>query len=174
MEFIGVHQTHCANALTELVNAAYRGTTGLGRWTTEHSLIAGNRIDTESIVDLIMSREARVFAAFDDNDNPRCCISVQLKGTMAEFGTFAVHPEDQGQGVGSKLLKHAENYAQKHANLFQVSVVNKNTDLINYYFRRGYHENRRTLPFPNSDKVGKPLRDDIFLVMLEKRVDIYG
>lgn len=168
MNFLGVHQTHCAYALTELINSAYRGTTGSGRWTSEHGLIAGERIGVGAVTDMILSGNVRVFAAFDDNDQPRCCIAVTLQNSCAVIGTFAVAPEEQGRGLGSQLLKHAEHYSLKHANILRVCVVNKNQTLIDFYSRRGYSLREQTEPYPLTELVGTPLVEGLALVVMEK------
>ena len=148
MKFIGVQHTLHASGLASLINAAYRGTNGAKRWTTEHGLIDGERISITAIGDLILDRSVRVFAAFDDDDRPRCCIAITFEGDVAEFGTFAVHPDEQGQGLGTLLLSFAEQYAAKRAHTLRVCVVNKSQNLLDFYLRRGYSFCEHTYPYP--------------------------
>ena len=84
MKFIGVEHTQHASALAELINTAYRGTSGPKRWTSEHGLIEGARISIGGIRDLFWIA-MRVFAAFDEDDMPRCCIAITFDGSVAEL-----------------------------------------------------------------------------------------
>jgi GNAT superfamily N-acetyltransferase len=168
MQFIGVHHTHCATALAKLINCAYRGGDGLGRWTTEQGFIAGERISVEGITDLILARNVRVFAAFDNNDLPRCCIAIHIDNTCAEFSAFAVRPEEQGCGLGTLLLNFAEQYAAKHRQVLRVCVLNKSHNLINFYLRRGYSLCEQAKPYPADQLVGTPLVEGLALLTMEK------
>lgn len=170
MTIIGLRQTQSAPAIAKLINMAYRGASGDGRWTSEHNLIAGDRITTESLVDTILDPQTRVFAAFDEDDQPRCCIVVEFKDgdNSADIGVFAVHPDEQGTGLGSKLLAHAERYASKRVNTFRVLVVNESKALIEFYQRKGYRLTGKTEPYPTEKNVGTPLVEGIHLVVLEK------
>lgn len=172
MDIIGIRQTQVACAIAGLINSAYRGTSGERRWTTENGLIEGDRISTQAVADIILDKKYRVFAAFDENDQPHCCIAVEFDeiAKTAEFGMFAVHPENQGTGLGSELLKHAETYALKRAELFRVSVVNLNQQLIEFYKRRGYQTTGEELAYPLEANVGQPVKENITLVVLEKSV----
>lgn len=168
MNIIGVHQTHCAFALAALINAAYRGNDGAGRWTSEFGLISGDRISITAVTDMILSAKVRLFAIFDEDDSPRACIAVTLSDCVAEIGTFAVRPQEQGCGLGSQLLLHAERYALKHAHTLRVCVVNQSRKLIDFYARRGYQLTEHPQSFPEQSLVGTPLVDSINLVVMEK------
>jgi GNAT superfamily N-acetyltransferase len=168
VDIIGVHQTHCASALAALINAAYRGNSGAGRWTSEFGLIAGDRISITAVTDIILSAQVRLFAIFDADDAPRACIAVTLSDSVAEIGTFAVRPEEQGRGLGSRLLHHAERYALKHAHTLRVCVVNHSGKLIDFYARRDYRLSDQPLPYPNHSLVGTPLVHGINLLVMEK------
>ncbi|HRH76015.1 MAG TPA: GNAT family N-acetyltransferase [Cellvibrionaceae bacterium] len=168
MKFIGVEHTQHASALAELINTAYRGTSGPKRWTSEHGLIEGARISIGGIRDLILDRNVRVFAAFDEDDMPRCCIAITFDGSVAELGAFAVHPDEQGNGLGTLLLSFAEQYAAKRAQTLRVCVVNKSDTLLNFYVRRGYSFCEHNYPYPTHKLVGTPLVAGLALVVMEK------
>ncbi len=52
-----------------------------------------------------------------------------------------------------------------------MTVVNVREVLIAWYLRRGYHKTGETNPFPyGDDRFGKPLRDDLNFVVLEKNL----
>lgn len=57
----------------------------------------------------------------------------------AVFGQFAVVPERQGAGIGSRLLKRAEQCAfELGASDLACDTAEPAADLINWYARRGY------------------------------------
>ena len=49
-----------------------------------------------------------------------------------------------------------------------MTVVNVRDTLIAWYQRRGYALTGVTRPFPSDDRFGKPLRDDLCFVVLER------
>jgi len=48
-------------------------------------------------------------------------------------------------------------------------VLHQREELIGYYQRRGYRQTGETAPFPESQRFGNPLVDDLWFVVLEKR-----
>ena len=154
-----------------LINDAYRGTEGAGRWTTEHHLVSGDRIDRASLIDLIEHPRSELIVGRDDNFLA-CCLGIKKLSTAIEFGTFAVASSLQGRGLGSRLLSYAEARVESDARAsrlpFQVCVVSQNTDLIRFYERRGYQRTGATLPYPVDQNVGTPKIDDINLTVLTK------
>lgn len=53
----------------------------------------------------------------------------------------------------------------------RLSVVNAPETPIGWHERRGYRPTGETMPFPHGDsRFGRPLRDDLAFVMLEKRL----
>ena len=153
--------------ILDLINSAYRGTTGAGRWTSEHHLVSGDRIEREALISLIEHSDSELIVGYDDA-TVVACIAVKRHTGVVEFGTFAVAPELQGLGLGSTLLEYAEAHARGYGNRFQVCVVSQNTDLINFYERRGYERTGERLPYPVDQNVGKPKIADISLTVLEK------
>jgi GNAT superfamily N-acetyltransferase len=58
---------------------------------------------------------------------------------VAYFGQFAVEPQMQRQGVGSMLLAHIEQQAQRDgAHELAFDTSEQASQLIDYYRRRGY------------------------------------
>ena len=150
-----------------LINSAYRGTTGAGRWTSEHHLVSGDRIDRESLLSLIEHPHSELVVGYDDAIAVGC-IAIKRHPAVVEFGTFAVAPDLQGMGFGASLLNFAETHARGHGNRYQVCVVTQNTHLINFYERRGYGRTGEVLPYPLDQNVGRPKIPDISLTVLEK------
>jgi hypothetical protein len=60
---------------------------------------------------------------------------------------------------------------QRGAKRIRISVVNVRQNLVAWYERRGYAQTGEREPFPyGDDRVGRPLRDDLEFVMLEKEL----
>lgn len=58
---------------------------------------------------------------------------------MAYFTQFAVEPEFQGTGLGSRLLRHVENKArERRAAEIALDTAEGATHLVRYYASRGY------------------------------------
>ena len=61
------------------------------------------------------------------------------KPGIASFSQFAVDPEMQGLGIGLRLLDLCERRAvETGATELACSMAEPDTDLMNFYFRRGY------------------------------------
>ena len=78
----------------------------------------------------------------------------------------------QTRKLGRALLTAAEEFAkQRGAHRIQMTVINVRDILIAWYERRGYTLTAETRPFPYGDeRIGKPLRDDLFFVVLQKDI----
>jgi GNAT superfamily N-acetyltransferase len=85
---------------------------------------------------------------------------------------LAVDPRQQKQQLGRTLLAAAEAYARtRGARRIRMSVVFLRDTLIAWYLRRGYTLTGETEPFPYGDeRFGRPLRDDLHFVILEKEL----
>jgi ribosomal protein S18 acetylase RimI-like enzyme len=100
---------------------------------------------------------------------------VTLKSISHEkwyLGSLAVDPSLQNSGFGRRLLDAAEDYVASHgASLIEITVVSVRHALISWYERRGYARTGEIRPFPyGDDRFGRPLRDDLAFVVLEKRL----
>ena len=61
------------------------------------------------------------------------------KPDIASFSQFAVDPEMQGLGIGLRLLDRCEKRASEAgATELACTMAEPDTDLLNFYFRRGY------------------------------------
>jgi len=95
----------------------------------------------------------------------------EREGGHAEFGLFAVSPDQQGQGWGRRMLDAAERLAREEwgAATLQMSVIEQRAELIDWYRRRGYEPTGERRPFPYGDeRFGRPRRDDLCFVVLAK------
>lgn len=153
-------------AVTDLINHAYRGSDGARRWTTEQHLVAGPRIDQTAVQALLQEPDSMLLVGVDAGELV-CCLSIKHMGEVVEFGTFAVLPSRQGQGIGKQFLTHAEQTLQGTCRCFQVTVVNRCTALLDFYRKRGYVESSVILPYPATAQ-NRPKVEGLALVVLRK------
>lgn len=153
--------------LLQLINSAYRGTEGAGRWTTEHHLVVGDRITRQGLLKVIADPAITLFTGVEE-EKLVACIAAKHRSETVEFGTFAVAPHLHGRGLGKIMLAHAEAYARGLAKTFQVCVVAQNTQLVEFYLKRGYRDDNIFLDYPKAEEVGVPKRPDLRLKLLSK------
>ena len=156
-----------ATDISTLVNSAYRGEGALRGWTTEASLIAGQRTDAEMIADIIRSPSATILIRHDR----QACVELERKGDVCYLGLLTVHPSLQSRGIGSQALAAAEDFARKAwgSRKIEMNVISVRAELIAWYQRRGYSLTQRTAPFPyGADRFGIPLRDGLEFRIMEK------
>ncbi|MEH0196883.1 GNAT family N-acetyltransferase [Caulobacter sp. CCNWLY153] len=160
-------------ALVALVNSAYRGQGAQAGWTTEAGYIDGQRIDLESLqADLDAAPQALILTARDEPDGPilGCVWLEPAEARVWYLGMLTIRPDLQDRQLGRTLLAAGETYAkQRGADRMQMTVVHIRDTLIAWYERRGYALTGETRPFPHGDdRFGKPLRDDLAFVVMEK------
>jgi GNAT superfamily N-acetyltransferase len=161
--------------IVDLANMAFRGTGVLASWNSEADFIEGQRL-TESLLreDLAAKPDAQLLIYRDD---PKGALlgTVWLEPKQDDvwyLSLLTVRPDLQNRQVGRTLLAAAEDYTkQRGARRIRLSVVNVRKTLIAWYERRGYLLTGETQPFPYGDeRFGRPLRDDLCFVLLEKDV----
>jgi len=159
-------------AIVALIQSAYRGESSREGWTTEASLLGGQRTDRTAIAEAVASTKTRVLVAVDDNWELIACCSIEhVDEQRAYFGTFAVRPRLQGAGLGKRMLAAAERVALHEWGCVRIEmlVIAQRTDLIEWYERRGYDRTGEFQPFPyGNERFGVPLRDDLYFVGLAK------
>lgn len=162
-------------AIVELTNLAFRGVGPAASWNSESDFIEGQRL-TESLLreDLAANRDAVLLTCRNDPHG-------ELLGTVWlepkrdgvwYLGLLTIRPNLQNKQMGRTLLALAEDFAkQRGAFRIRMSVVNVRATLIAWYQRRGYVLTGETQPFPYEDqRFGRPLRDDLSFVLLEKEI----
>ena len=162
-------------AIVALANQAYRGSGEGSGWTTESSYLEGPRL-TESRLreDLVAKPEAHLLVVRGEGAG-------QLLGTVWleprspgvwYLGLLTIRPEEQNRQLGRALLAAAESYAaERGARRIRMTVVNVRESLIAWYERRGYRRTGEREPFPyGDDRFGRPLREDLGFVVLEKEL----
>jgi len=88
------------------------------------------------------------------------------------LGLLTVRPGLQNRGLGKEVLASAEGFAKKRGGTrIRMTVLHVREALLGWYQRRGYRETGVREAFPYGDeRFGKPLRDDLYFVVLEKMV----
>jgi ribosomal protein S18 acetylase RimI-like enzyme len=162
-------------AIVELVNLAFRGSGPSASWNSEGDFIEGQRL-SESLMreDLAENPEAHLLTYRDDAAGAllgTVWLEPKQKGVWY-LGMLTVRPDLQKRGLGRALLDAAEDFAKQFgAQRIRMTVVNIRHPLIAWYQRRGYTLTGETKPFPYGDeRFGRPLRDDLHFVVLEKDI----
>jgi ribosomal protein S18 acetylase RimI-like enzyme len=162
-------------AVIELANIAFRGTGDAAGWNSEADFIEGQRL-TEQLLrqDLAAKPQAHLLTYRERRDGSllgTVWLEPKQAGTWY-LGLLTVRPDLQNKQVGRALLAAAELFAKNRgARRIRMSVVNVRNTLIAWYQRRGYQLTGETQDFPYGDeRFGRPLRNDLQFVMLEKPV----
>jgi ribosomal protein S18 acetylase RimI-like enzyme len=158
--------------VVQLTNLSFRGEVG---WTLESKYIEGERISLKNLQENIADRPNALVLIWRDEEDGTLLGSVWLeprKDGLWYMGLLAVRPERQGQQLGRRMLEASEEaIRQRGAKRIRISVVNVRQKLITWYERRGYVRTGEMEPFPYGDeRVGRPLRDDLEFVILEKQL----
>lgn len=158
--------------VVDLTNLAFRG--GVG-WTVESKYIEGQRINLEMLRQDMKEHPEALLLIWRDDVEGVLLGSVWLEpkeGGAWYMGLLAVRPERQGQQLGRRMLDASEAaMRERGAKKVVISVVNVRERLIGWYERRGYVRTGEMKPFPYGDeRVGRPLRDDLEFVVLEKEL----
>jgi GNAT superfamily N-acetyltransferase len=164
-------------AAVALINSAYRGQAARAGWTSEADYMDGQRT---SLDDLIQALAA---------DTQPCLLTLRRSGCEALLacalvealaqpdgppvgfiGMVTVRPDLQASGIGRAVLAAAETHALGlGARRAQMTVISIRVSLIAWYERRGWRLTGERRPFPyGDDRFGRPRRDDLDFVVLEK------
>jgi GNAT superfamily N-acetyltransferase len=125
-----------ADAITILINIAFK--------RAESFLIDGNRIDLRTVQSLM---EKGKFLVTEEDGILAGCVYVEPRGERAYLGLLSVDPHRQKAGLGSILMKAAEDYCRNIGCRFiDLQIVNLRQELPSFYHHRGYVETG-TAPF---------------------------
>ena len=162
-------------AIIDLVNLAFRGTGPSASWNIETGIIEGQRLNEPLLrEDLAAKPDARLLTYRDDLDEALLgtVLLDPTKDGVWNLGILTVRPDLQNRQLGRALLSAAEDFAKERgARRIRMTVVNVRDTLIAWYERRGYTLTGESLPFPYGDeRFGRPLRDDLHFVVLQKDI----
>jgi ribosomal protein S18 acetylase RimI-like enzyme len=160
--------------IIDLVNLAYRGIGPSASWNIEN-FIEGQRLNESLLREELAAKPETHLLTYRDEPDGLLLGTVLLdpeKDGVWYLGLLTVQPDLQKRKLGRNLLADAEDFArQRGARRIQMTVVNVRDILIAWYERRGYTLTGEMRPFPYGDeRFGKPLRDDLYFVVLEKDI----
>jgi ribosomal protein S18 acetylase RimI-like enzyme len=160
--------------IIDLVNLAYRGTGPSASWNIEN-FIEGQRLNESLLREELAAKPEAHLLTYRDEPDGLLLGTVLLdpeKDGVWYLGLLTVEPDLQKRKLGRNLLADAEDFArQRGARRIQMTVVNVRDILIAWYERRGYTLTGEMRPFPYGDeRFGRPLRDDLYFVVLEKDI----
>ena len=157
-------------ALERLVNSAYRGETSKKGWTTEADLLGGIRTDADALSKMISRGDSVILKCINGNDQLIGCVYLQKQEDKLYLGMLTVSPEIQAKGIGKKLLKAAEEYAEtQECKAITMTVISVRKELINWYERHGYKATGQRKPFPNDPRFGVQ-KQPLEFIVLEKQL----
>lgn len=158
-----------AVAITQLVNAAYRGDSSRRGWTHEADLIDGLRTTPTDVAQMLASATTMMLLGVHAEELI-ASICLQHTASATHIGMFVVQPALQAQGLGKRLLAMAENLAQQTwaTQKLQMQVITRRHELIAFYERRGYVRTGVISAFPENPEVWQPKLADLQFELLEK------
>jgi predicted N-acetyltransferase YhbS len=134
-----------AAKITDVINAAFR--------IAEGFFVDGPRISQEE-VEQLLAKGSFLLAEADNKLNG--CVYVELRGERSYLGLLSVDPACQKGGLGSLLMREAENYCREQGSRFMdIYIVNVRKELPGFYQHRGYVESGTTA-FPEDVKTKIP------------------
>jgi ribosomal protein S18 acetylase RimI-like enzyme len=167
--------TDDAEALSVLVNSAYRGESSRQGWTTEADFLGGQRTSAALLHQEISGQDRKILCLRTEPNGPILgCVFLQLETSRQPLrcylGMLTVKPTLQARGWGKYLMASAESSAREWgAESVILGVIQLRESLIAWYERRGYKKSGETWPFPYGRlQFGAPKRDDLYFVILEK------
>jgi ribosomal protein S18 acetylase RimI-like enzyme len=162
-------------AVIEIANIAYRGTGTTKSWNHETGILEGQRLNESLLREDLAARPDGHLLTYRDEPNAPLLGTVWLNPQddgIWYLGLFTIRPELQNRHLGRRLLAAAEDFAKQRGGCrIRMTVLHVRDTLIAWYERRGYTLTGETQPFPyGDDRFGKPLRDDLHFVLLEKDI----
>lgn len=158
-----------AQEIASLVNSAYRPSPEDAGWTHEGNLVAGKRTTVDQVLS-IFHKESTILVLCLESSEIVACVHVQCDQSEAHIGMLATNPKFQAQGLGKKILAHAETYAIQHfnASVLKMSVLSSRPELLAFYERRGYVLTGDVDEYPLSAGFGKPMVAGLHVLSLAK------
>ena len=156
-----------------LVNDAYRGWGAVKSWNTEVNLIAGPRLDDQSLPAMLAESPGGVLLVHrDDTGTVIGTVWLEPQADRATWylGLLCVEPALQQQHLGARILQAAERYAAaRGATRIRMTVLEVRTTLLDWYKRRGYQDSGEREPYPTDNaRTGLPLVKGLQFVVLQK------
>ncbi len=142
------------DALTALIEGAYRGDTARRGWTHEADLLSGPRLEPGELA-AMLADPARAILAADACGTLVGCVALARRppGQPAYLGLLTVRPDLQSARLGTRLMDAAEALAAHAwaAPAIELWILEGRPELLAWYLRRGYADTGRRQPFPGRD-----------------------
>lgn len=164
-------QVQDADAISALVNRAYRGDSSRAGWTTEADLLDGKRTTTEDVLALLSCHDVVIFTGWvAETLMVTLCAEWHAEEQIVHLGMIAVEPTAQNQGYGKKMILAAEQLAVERwgVRASQMAVVNVRETLIAFYQRLGYQATGELKPFPHLPEMWQAKVENMQLMTLQK------
>lgn len=157
-------------AIVTLVNSAYRGESSRAGWTTEADLLDGQRTDAEEIEHLIGAADSLILFCLRGDEIIGSVHLERVVASTAYMGMLVIRPVLQGQGLGKRFIREAEEAARAEwgTTRMQIWVITLRHELIAYYERLGYRRTGQIKPFPSDPRYGIPKEAGLQFEVLEK------
>jgi N-acetylglutamate synthase-like GNAT family acetyltransferase len=158
-------------AIVRLINSAYRGESSKQGWTTEAELIEGDRMNADSMNDLINSPDALMRKCVSHQHSIVGCVSLAIRANDLYVSLLTVSPDIQAKGIGKLLLNDAEDMARNWGiTQLSLDVISLRKELIDYYLRRGFKLTGKKFEFPADNKFGSRPLTSLELLELRKQL----
>jgi len=158
------------DAIVALVNSAYRGESSRAGWTTEADLLDGQRTDSAEIAHLIGVDDSLILLCLRGGEIIGSVHLEKVDAITAYMGMLVIRPVLQGQGLGKRFIREAEQAARDEWGTvrMQIQVITLRHELIAYYERLGYRRTGQVRPFPTDPRYGIPKLAGLQFEVLEK------
>lgn len=164
-------QVQDADAISALVNRAYRGESSRAGWTTEADMLDGKRTTTDDVLALLNRHDVVIFTGWvAETLMVTLCAEWHADEQVAHLGMIAVEPTAQNRGYGKRVILAAEQWAVEHwgARASQMAVVTLRQELIAFYQRLGYRATGELKPFPHLPEMWQAKVENMQLMTLQK------
>ncbi len=133
-----------ASSVARLINGAFQ---------SERFFSDEDRTNPDEVRDLM---KKGIFLLAEEQEKLIACVYLEPCGDRFYLGLLSVEASRQKSGLGSFLMRAAEDYARaQNARAMDLQIVNVRTELPSYYRRFGYVETGAT-PFPPQKKTKMP------------------
>jgi len=138
--------------LHALIESGYRGDSARLGWTHEADIVEGERTTIEELRAIVDDPGSRMLVIQDAAALVGCVHVRKKSGGLCYLGMLCVAPRRQAGGIGKDLIAAAERTAVEvfSAERMEMTVIDRRSELIAFYERRGYAPTgeRRAFPVP--------------------------
>ncbi len=83
---------------------------------------------------------------YQEDNNTIGFVTYKIKNNIATIGLIAVSPNEQGKGIGGKLLNYLENFLIKsNINVLSIPTQENNITACKFYKKQGYNISDKTI-----------------------------